>query len=166
MKRGLSFTILALLGLLASVAMATDNNWSGAAFGCIAAGCLFVTAILWPAFRSWRVQQKSSRAFLALRLAINQVAHVINVRGVSAGFFKVNYERVGASVPRPLELNMSNPQALQEVRTKLIVVRSPKVLFGAVRRTGETLKRQEDPLGMGPKTPTELNNNSRTLARS
>src|SRR5262249_4227747 len=38
MKRGLSFTILALLGLLASVAMAMDNNWSGAAFGCVAAG--------------------------------------------------------------------------------------------------------------------------------
>jgi len=36
MKRGLSLTILALLGLLASVAMAMamDNNWSGAAFGC------------------------------------------------------------------------------------------------------------------------------------
>jgi hypothetical protein len=46
MKRGLSFTILALLGLLASVAMAMDNNWSGAAFGCIAAGCLLVTATL------------------------------------------------------------------------------------------------------------------------
>ena len=38
MKRGLSFTILALLGLLASVAMAMDNNWPGAALGCVAAG--------------------------------------------------------------------------------------------------------------------------------
>jgi len=46
MKRGLSFTILALLGLLASVAMAMDNNWSGAAFGCVTAGYLFVMAIL------------------------------------------------------------------------------------------------------------------------
>ena len=46
MKRGLSFTILALLGLLASVAMAMNNNWSGAAFGCVAVGCLFVMAIV------------------------------------------------------------------------------------------------------------------------
>jgi hypothetical protein len=46
MKRGLSFTIIALLGLLASVALAMDNNWPGAAFGCIAAGCLFVMAIV------------------------------------------------------------------------------------------------------------------------
>jgi hypothetical protein len=46
MKRGLSFTIIALLGLLASIAMAMDNNWSGAAFGCVAAGCLFVMAIV------------------------------------------------------------------------------------------------------------------------
>jgi hypothetical protein len=46
MKRGFSFTILALLCLLASVAMAVDNNWSGAAFGCVAAGCLLVTATL------------------------------------------------------------------------------------------------------------------------
>jgi hypothetical protein len=46
MKRGLSFTILALLGLLASVAMAMDNNWPGAALGCVAAGCLFVMAIV------------------------------------------------------------------------------------------------------------------------
>jgi hypothetical protein len=46
MKRGLSFTIIALLGLLASVALAMDNNWPGAAFGCVAAGCLFVMAIL------------------------------------------------------------------------------------------------------------------------
>jgi hypothetical protein len=46
MKRGFSFTILALLCLLASIAMAVDNNWSGAAFGCIAAGCLFVMAIV------------------------------------------------------------------------------------------------------------------------
>jgi hypothetical protein len=46
MKRGLSFTILALLGLLASVAMAMDNSWPGAAFGCVAAGCLFVMAIV------------------------------------------------------------------------------------------------------------------------
>ena len=46
MKRGLSFTILALLGLLASVAMAMDNNWSGAAFGCVAAGGLFVMAVV------------------------------------------------------------------------------------------------------------------------
>ncbi len=30
MKRGVSFTILALLALLASVAMALDNNWWGA----------------------------------------------------------------------------------------------------------------------------------------
>jgi hypothetical protein len=34
MKCGLSFTILALLGLLASVAMEMDNNWSAAAFRC------------------------------------------------------------------------------------------------------------------------------------
>ena len=46
MKRGLSFTIITLLGLLASVAMAMDNNWSGAAFGCVTAGYLFVMAIL------------------------------------------------------------------------------------------------------------------------
>jgi hypothetical protein len=46
MKRGLSFTILLLLGLLASVAMAMDNNWSGAAFGCVAAGYLFVMAVV------------------------------------------------------------------------------------------------------------------------
>jgi hypothetical protein len=46
MRRGLFFTILALLSLLASVAMAMDNNWSGAALGCVAAGCLFVMAIL------------------------------------------------------------------------------------------------------------------------
>jgi hypothetical protein len=46
MKRGLSFTILALLGLLASVAMAKNNNWSGAAFGCLAAGCLLAMAIV------------------------------------------------------------------------------------------------------------------------
>jgi hypothetical protein len=46
MKRGLCFTIVALFGLLASVAMAMDNNWSGAAFGCVAAGCLFVMAIV------------------------------------------------------------------------------------------------------------------------
>jgi hypothetical protein len=46
MKRGLSFTILALLGLLANVAMAMGNNWSGAALGCVAAGGLFVTAIV------------------------------------------------------------------------------------------------------------------------
>jgi hypothetical protein len=46
MKRGLSFTILALLGLLASVAMAMDNNWPAAAFGCVAAGGLFVMAIV------------------------------------------------------------------------------------------------------------------------
>lgn len=45
MKRGLCFTIVALLGLLVSVAIAMDNNWSGAAFGCVAAGCLFVMAI-------------------------------------------------------------------------------------------------------------------------
>jgi hypothetical protein len=38
MKRGLSFTILALLGLLAGVATAMDNNWSGAIFGGVAAG--------------------------------------------------------------------------------------------------------------------------------
>jgi hypothetical protein len=46
MKRGLSFTILALLCLLASIAMAMDNNWPGAALGCVAAGCLFVRAIV------------------------------------------------------------------------------------------------------------------------
>jgi hypothetical protein len=46
MKRGLSFTIITLLGLLASVAMAMDNNWPGAALGCVAAGCLLVTAIV------------------------------------------------------------------------------------------------------------------------
>ena len=48
MKRGLSFTILASLGLLASVAMAMDNNWPGAAFGCIAAGYLIVMASFSP----------------------------------------------------------------------------------------------------------------------
>src|ERR1700746_1427660 len=41
MKRGLSFTIPVLLGLLASVAMAMDNNWPAAALGCLAAGGLF-----------------------------------------------------------------------------------------------------------------------------
>jgi hypothetical protein len=46
MKRGPSFTIVALLSLLASVTMARDNNWSGAAFGCVAAGCLFFMAIV------------------------------------------------------------------------------------------------------------------------
>ena len=46
MKRGLCFTIVALLGLLASVAMAMDNNWRGATFGCVAAGCLFVMAVV------------------------------------------------------------------------------------------------------------------------
>jgi hypothetical protein len=46
MKRGLSFTILALLGLLASVAMAMDNNWPAATLGCVAAGGLLVIAIL------------------------------------------------------------------------------------------------------------------------
>jgi hypothetical protein len=46
MRRGLFFTILALLSFLASVAMAMDNNWSGAALGCVAAVCLFVMAIL------------------------------------------------------------------------------------------------------------------------
>jgi hypothetical protein len=46
MKRGLSFTIFALMGLLASVAMAMDNNWSGAALGCVAAGGLLVVAIV------------------------------------------------------------------------------------------------------------------------
>jgi uncharacterized membrane protein YqjE len=46
MKRGLCFTIVALLGLLASVAMAMDNNWRGAAFVCVAAGCLFVMAVV------------------------------------------------------------------------------------------------------------------------
>ena len=33
MKRAFCFTIIALLGLFASVAMAMGNNWSGAAFG-------------------------------------------------------------------------------------------------------------------------------------
>jgi hypothetical protein len=37
---------LALLGLLASVAMAMDNNWPAAALGCVAAGGLFVMAIV------------------------------------------------------------------------------------------------------------------------
>ena len=46
MKRGLSFTILALLSLFASVAMAMDNNWPGAALGCVAAGCLLFMAIV------------------------------------------------------------------------------------------------------------------------
>jgi hypothetical protein len=46
MKRIPSFTIVALLALLASVAMALDNNWSGAAFGCVAAGGLFFMAIV------------------------------------------------------------------------------------------------------------------------
>jgi hypothetical protein len=46
MNRALSFTIVALLALLASFAMALDNNWSGAAFGCVASGCLFFMAIL------------------------------------------------------------------------------------------------------------------------
>src|SRR5262249_42193353 len=46
MKRGLSFTILALLSLFAGLAMAMDNNWSGAALGCVAAGCLFFMAIV------------------------------------------------------------------------------------------------------------------------
>jgi hypothetical protein len=46
MRRGLCFTIVALLGLLASVPMAMDNNWRGAAFGCVAAGCLFVMAVV------------------------------------------------------------------------------------------------------------------------
>jgi hypothetical protein len=59
MKRGLAFTILALLGLLASVAMAMDNNWSGAAFGCVAAGGLFVMARFSPHSDLRGVQQKS-----------------------------------------------------------------------------------------------------------
>jgi len=46
MKRGLCFAIIALLGLLARVAMAMDNNWRGVAFGCVAAGCLFVMAVV------------------------------------------------------------------------------------------------------------------------
>jgi hypothetical protein len=46
MKRGLSFTILALLGLLASVAMTMDNNWPAATLGCVAAGGLFVMAVV------------------------------------------------------------------------------------------------------------------------
>jgi hypothetical protein len=46
MKRGLSFSIVALLSLLASGAMALDNNWWGAAFGCVVAGCLFFMAIV------------------------------------------------------------------------------------------------------------------------
>jgi hypothetical protein len=47
MKRGLSFTIVALLALLASVPMAIDNNWSGAAFGFVIAVWLFaIMAIL------------------------------------------------------------------------------------------------------------------------
>jgi hypothetical protein len=37
MKRDLCFTIVALFGSLASGAMALDNNWSGAAFGFVAA---------------------------------------------------------------------------------------------------------------------------------
>ena len=46
MKRGLSFTVMAPLSLLASIAMAMDNNWPGAALGCVASGCLFVMAIV------------------------------------------------------------------------------------------------------------------------
>jgi hypothetical protein len=46
MKRGLSFTVMALLSLLVGVAMAMDNNWPGAALGCVASGCLFVMAIV------------------------------------------------------------------------------------------------------------------------
>ena len=46
MKRGLAFTIVALISLPASVAMAMDNNSSGAAFGRVAAGCFFVMAIV------------------------------------------------------------------------------------------------------------------------
>src|SRR6266511_3866608 len=80
MKRGLSFTIVALLALLASVAMALDNNWSGAAFGCVAAGCLFfhgnrlvhtqraserAVDAVWQAKTLAGVHQKSSRALRA-----------------------------------------------------------------------------------------------------
>jgi hypothetical protein len=46
MRRGPFFAILALLSLLASVAMALDNNWLGAAFGCVVAVWLFAMAIL------------------------------------------------------------------------------------------------------------------------
>ena len=46
MRRGPFFTIVALLSLLASVAMALDNNWLGAAFGCVVAVWLFAMAIL------------------------------------------------------------------------------------------------------------------------
>jgi type IV secretory pathway TrbD component len=46
MKRGLSFSIVAILGLLASVVMAMDNNWSGAAFGVVTAVWLFAMAIV------------------------------------------------------------------------------------------------------------------------
>jgi hypothetical protein len=46
MKRGLYFTIVGLLSLLASGAMAMDSNWLGATFGCVAAGCLLFMAIV------------------------------------------------------------------------------------------------------------------------
>jgi ABC-type arginine/histidine transport system permease subunit len=46
MKQGPVFTIVALLSLLASVAMAMDNNWSGVVFGLVAAIFLFVMAIV------------------------------------------------------------------------------------------------------------------------
>jgi hypothetical protein len=81
MKRGLSFTILSLLGLLTSVAMAMDNNWPAAAFGCVAAGYLFVMAIPHSDLGGGGVHQKSSRAFLALRCCINQAAHALKRAG-------------------------------------------------------------------------------------
>jgi hypothetical protein len=46
MKRGLSFTILALLSLFAGLAMAMDNNWLGTTLGCVAAGCPLFMAIV------------------------------------------------------------------------------------------------------------------------
>jgi hypothetical protein len=46
MKRGSFFTIVALLSLIASVAMAMNDNWSGAVFGFVAAICLFVMAMV------------------------------------------------------------------------------------------------------------------------
>jgi hypothetical protein len=44
-EAGTFFTILALLSLLASIAMAMNKNWR-AAFACVAAGFFFVMAIV------------------------------------------------------------------------------------------------------------------------
>jgi hypothetical protein len=48
MKCGLSFTILALLGLLASVAMEMDNNWL--AGGGLQMLSLLVATLRWQSF--------------------------------------------------------------------------------------------------------------------